>query len=412
MKPQEFAWKVMQHGARGAYWVGGCVRDEFLGIVPQDHDILVEGISQEGFKEIFPDALMTGKKFPVYHLEIDGERMEIAFARREQKTAAGHGGYDIDFSPQVTLEEDLFRRDLTINAMAKDILTGKVIDPFLGLQDIQNKKIRAVSEHFKEDAVRALRAARLAAIFAFDITEDTIWMMHACREELRIEPIERILHELEKALSAPRPSIYFRHLAKAGILDTVHPEIFRLIGQSQPEQYHPEGDAFEHSMMVLDAVAGKTKDIKTRFAALFHDIGKGITPKECLPKHHGHDAAGVSIIQALPTQYKKEWKKAASFVAKHHMRVHTIKHKGKIVRLYEEMRRSSGLPMQEFCHIIEADQGMKPGMPWFLDADIMDAVLSAKIETNPGMPVEQIKQRMMHKRICVLLCSKKGKDKP
>ena len=402
LNPEEFAGILIHHGAKGVYWVGGCVRDEFLGIQPKDHDILIEGMTEDIFRELFPDAKKTGKKFPVFRLALANEFMEIAFARKEKKISAGHTGYEIDFSPEVTLKDDLFRRDLTINAIAKDILSGKITDPFHGLRDIRDKKIRAVSQYFKEDALRALRAARLAAVFGFCITEDTLQLMRECRNELKLEPMERVVQELEKALSAQKPSIYFRYLAETGILDIVHPELFHLIGQSQPEQYHPEGDAFEHSLMVLDLTASKTDDIKTRFSALFHDIGKGITPKQYLPKHHGHDKAGADIIRKLPPPYKNEWKKAAAFTAKHHMRVCTLKHKSKIVQFYEEMKRNSGLSMEEFRYIIEADHGTKQGFPWFLDPAVMDTVLSAKTTIHSDMSVEQIKNHVMHKQIEVL----------
>ena len=403
MDAKDFARILMDHGARGVYWVGGCVRDEILGIAPKDHDILVEGISGNLFQELFPKAFMTGKKFPVYRLPVEGEVMEIAFARRERKTGAGHCGYDIDFSSEVTIEEDLFRRDLTMNAMAKDILTGQLVDPFHGMQDLKEGKIRAVSECFKEDALRALRAARQAAVFGFRIEEDTVRLMGECREELKLEPLERIVRELEMALSARKPSMYFRWLVRAGLLETAYPEVFRLVGQTQPEEYHPEGDAFEHSMMVLDYVAGKTEDIKTRFAALFHDIGKGTTPKNELPKHHGHDLRGAEIIRRLPHQYKKEWKKAAAFAARHHMRAHTMKHKGKIVSLYEDMRRSACISMEEFRWIVEADRGVRGGeIPWFLKPEIMAAVLSSKNQAMDGMSPEQMKNRVMQSRVHIL----------
>ncbi len=403
MEAKEFARILMSHGARGVYWVGGCVRDEILGLSPKDHDILVEGISGEAFRRLFPQAVLTGKKFPVYCLPVDGETMEIAFARRERKTGAGHCGYEVDASVDVTLEEDLFRRDLTMNAMARDILTGRLADPFHGMRDLGEGRIRAVSECFKEDALRALRAARQAAAYGFDIEEATVRMMRECREELALEPLERVVREMERALSAKKPSLYFRWLAKAGLLETVHPEIFRLMGQIQPKEYHPEGDAFEHSMMVLDRVAERTEDVKTRFAALFHDIGKGTTPKEELPRHHGHDLRGAEIVRGLPRQYKKEWKKAAAFAARHHMRVHAMRRKGKIVSLYEELRRNARLSMEEFRRIVEADRGLRGGnAPWFLDGKIMEAVLSSGNYALEGMSPEQKKKRVRQERIRIL----------
>lgn len=202
-----------------------------------------------------------------------------------------------------------------------------------------------------------------------------------------------------KALAAKRPSMYFRYLLQADLLDIVHPEIHRLAGQTQPEEYHPEGDAFEHTMMVLDRVSGETDDIKIRFAALFHDIGEGLTPKEELPKHHGHDKRGVEIIRGLHPVYKTTWKNAAAFVAEHHMRIATLKKKGKIIQLYEDMKRNSGISMDGFLCIVRADQGGKPDIPWFLDSEIMAAALGAKVQIDASMSIEQITQKIVHERI-------------
>lgn len=389
-----FAQKINDMGGK-AYIVGGYVRDSILGKSSHDIDIMVTGIEKSEFEPSFQSAYETGKQFPVYRMDIGGEEMEIAFARMEKKTGSGHNGFDVDASKSITVEEDLFRRDLTINAMAKDILTGKIIDPYGGVKDAKNGVIRAVSDHFGEDPLRALRASRQSASFGFKIDEGTFKKMNECKEELKDVPYERVFEEFKKAMATDQPSKFFRNLKEADILDVTFPEVNRLIGQTQPAKWHPEGDAFEHTMQVLDNVSSNTKSLEARVSALYHDIGKGLTPKELLPKHIGHDKRGVEIIEELPDAFTKHLKKTASFIAKHHMKVIHMKKGKKIISLYEEMKRKN-ISMDVFCEVVNADEGT---VPWFLDKDIMNSTLDTKASLSPDMSIEQIKASVLEARI-------------
>ena len=223
----DFAQKIVSLGGR-AYLVGGCVRDEIMGGTPHDHDYVVVGVSEKSLLSVFPEAQKVGNGFPVFLIEIEGERCEVALARKERKTDVGHSGFEVMFSSDTTLEEDLARRDLTINAMAKDVLTDEIIDPYGGQKDIDNKLIRATTKHFGEDPVRALRAARFAAKFGFDIEPRTVGAMHSCREELKGEPKERIIEEMRKAFKTMHPARFFRELKRADVLDIVFSQLARL----------------------------------------------------------------------------------------------------------------------------------------------------------------------------------------
>src|SRR5690606_2828928 len=282
------------------YLVGGAVRDQLMGKTPKDKDYCVTGISAEEFSRLFPEAILTGKDFPVFR--IDGE--EYALARTERKTGRGYKGFQVDSSPEVTIEEDLKRRDLTINSVAIEVATGEVVDPFGGVEDIRRGIIRATSEAFREDPLRVYRAARFAARFGFRVEPGTLAMMRDMKEELPALTPERVGLEVIKALETENPSIFFRVLAEAEVLDVHFPELSALIGVPQPPEHHPEGDAFEHSMQVLEAMARMTKDPVLRWVAVVHDVGKGVTPKELLPKHHGHEKAGVPLVGELGRRIK------------------------------------------------------------------------------------------------------------
>ena len=252
MTEVDFAKKIHELGGK-AYLVGGAVRDKFRGVHAHDRDYCVTGVDEKIFAEAFPHAVKFGKSFPVYSVEIDGKFCEVAFARTERKIGTGYRGFEILFTPNVTIEQDLFRRDTTINAMAIEILSGELVDPFGGREDVINKKIRTVSEHFIDDPVRALRAARQAAQFNFEICAETVEAMKICGEELSHEPTERIFDELETALKTDKPSIFFRSLERANLLEITFPEIAQLRGKIQPAYYHPEGDSYEHTLQIVDA---------------------------------------------------------------------------------------------------------------------------------------------------------------
>ena len=374
MTELDFAKKIHEAGGT-AYLVGGAVRDKFRGVEAHDRDYCVTGVDEKIFVAAFPNVSKFGKSFPVYAVEIDGKFCEVAFARTEKKVGTGYRGFEISFSPGVTIEQDLFRRDTTINAMAIELLSGALVDPFGGREDVLNKKIRAVSKHFTDDPVRALRAARQAAQFNFEICAETIAAMKLCGAELAHEPTERIFDELETALKTDRPSIFFRSLERAELLEIIFPEIFRLRGKIQPTHFHPEGDAYEHTLKIVDEVAAVNPKPMVRFAAMMHDIGKGTTPPEKLPHHYKHELRGLKVLEQMNRRMTlpNEWKKSAAFVIREHMRAPQMKKPGKIVDL---LLRLNGLKLgvKDFCDIIRADNH---GLPSYLEhaREIIDELL-------------------------------------
>ena len=249
-----------------------------------------------GFKKI-------GRDFPVFLHPKTQE--EYALARIEKKMARGHDGFSFDFSSSVTLEQDLFRRDITINAMAME--DSQIIDPFNGQDDLKNKIIRHVSDHFKEDPLRVLRVARFAArFFDFQVHEDTIKIMREISNSGELQSLsgERVFMEMEKAMLTPDPSIFFEVLSKCGALEILFPELNALKGIPQTAKYHPEGDAWTHTLLVLKHACKLSISPEVRFAALLHDLGKAITPKEILPGHHGHEESGLSLIENFGKRFK------------------------------------------------------------------------------------------------------------
>ena len=360
MREEEFV-KAVEGAGGTVYLVGGWVRDHLRGATPRDKDFVITGLEREAFAELFPAASLIGHAFPVYLVEIDGVRSEVSFARRERKSGHGYRGFAVDFGAEVTIEDDLFRRDTRINSMAYRLPAMELIDPYGGRRDLAHCVIRATSHHFSEDPVRALRAARQAAELGFVIEDGTRTLMADCAAELEEEPTERIVHELSRALAAPQPSLFFEALAHASLLESVFPEIFALKGKTQPPQYHPEGDAYCHTMQIVDVVARKTQTIEARFAALVHDIGKGQTPEEMLPHHYGHEQRGRLVLDAWNKRMTlpKAWLMAAHFVIKEHMRAPLLKKTGKIADLLLAVEKS-GLSFADFRRIICADHGTLP----------------------------------------------------
>ena len=297
--------KIKQAGGR-LYLVGGAIRDELLGKNIHDKDYCVTGITTQKFQKLFPNAFIRGKSFAVF--DIDG--YEFAMARTEIKQGKGHKEFEITTNDKITIEQDLARRDITINAIAKDVLTEEIIDPFNGIQDIKNKVIRATTEHFKEDPLRVYRVARFAAQLNFKVEKSTIKLMNDLKYELITLSEERVFTEFCKALQADKPSIFFEVLKQADLLEIHFKEIKNLIGAEQPLKYHPEGDAYNHTMLVLDKSAKLTQNFETnrkveiRFSALVHDLGKGATPKEQYPHHYGHEDAGVRLVEEFGKRIK------------------------------------------------------------------------------------------------------------
>lgn len=309
------------------YQVGGSVRDEIIGIPVSDKDFVVVGATETEFLEKFPKAEKVGKSFPVFL--VNG--CEYAFARRERKNGHGYRGFDVEFSPDITLEEDLRRRDITINAIAKDPdFPDRYIDPYGGIEDIKNKRIVHVSEAFSEDPLRVYRVARFAAKFPdFSVDESTIKLMNSIGDELETLSTERVWKELEKALVYPRPSRFFEILKKAELLKYHFPEVLALVGvPAGPIQYHPEGDAFIHTIETMDRLKlSGNNDPVAMFASLCHDWGKAASSPDNYPHHYGHDKAGVPIIEKFCRRMKnvpERYRFAAIAVAKYHMIVREI----------------------------------------------------------------------------------------
>lgn len=283
------------------YLVGGSVRDKLLGLPIKDRDWVVVGSNVDemislGFQPV-------GKDFPVFLHPKTHE--EYALARTERKTGKGYKGFTVFADPEVTLEQDLLRRDLTINAIA-ETADGELIDPFDGQKDLKNKLLRHVSPAFVEDPVRVLRIARFAARFNFSIADETKALIRqmVANDELRHLVPERVWQELSKALMANTPSRFFTSLRDSQALQAIFPEIDRLFGVPQTAKWHPEIDTGIHVMMVIDRAAQLSDDPAVRYAALCHDLGKGTTPEEVLPSHHGHELRSVHLTQALSERFR------------------------------------------------------------------------------------------------------------
>lgn len=381
MKESELVRQIHMAGGRIAV-VGGWVRDSLRGVEPKDKDYVISGVGEDEFISLFPEAQKVGRSFPVFLLRVNGEASEIAFARTERKTGKGYRGFCVQSSIDVTIEDDLSRRDTTINAMALELFedgaTPQLINLFSGEADVERGIIRAVSSCFTEDPVRALRAARQAAEFGYDIEPNTIRYMHLCREELEGEPQERIFAELSRALAAPRPSVFFRSLLSADLLDLIFPEIFALIGKTQPKAFHPEGDAFEHTMATVDAVASRTENLVVRFAALVHDIGKGVTPEDLLPHHYGHEVKGLAVLEKWDSRmgFPKLWRRVADFVIAEHMRAPRLKKAGKIVDFLISLSKLP-VPARDVLQIFLVDHG---DLPYYLEQ--YEALIGKMLSVN------------------------------
>ena len=306
------------------YLVGGAVRDALLGLPVKERDWVVVGGGRDELLRL--QYREVGRDFPVFlH---PGSQEEYALARRERKTAPGYRGFAVEFGPEVTLEEDLARRDLTINAIAQ-AEDGSFIDPHGGRRDLQAKVLRHVSPAFIEDPVRILRVARFAARFSalgFKVAAETMALMREMVERGEADALvaERVWQETEKALRQPGAGVFFRILRECGALKVVYPEINALFGVPQPEKWHPEIDTGVHTLMVLDQAVLLSNDPKVRFAALVHDLGKATTPHREWPGHKGHEERSVALIEALCDRLKLpgEYRELSIIVARYHGNVH------------------------------------------------------------------------------------------
>lgn len=321
------------------YKVGGAVRDRLLGREVQDVDYVVTGATPEQMLKL--NFTQVGADFPVF---LDSYGNEIALARTERKSGAGYLGFETDFSPQVTLEDDLFRRDLTINAMA-ETGQGDIVDPFNGRQDLDYKVLRHVSDAFAEDPVRVLRVARFRARMGpeWTVAPETVDLMASMTKKGVLDELvpERVWKEMSRALMEDHPRLFFDTLLETDALHVVFPEVYRLKTALESRKWHPEGDAYEHTMLVLTQAALQGFDLESRYAALVHDFGKGVTPRDRLPKHYGHDVNGVPVVEefsnrlTVPSKMRDRAMKATRF----HMHMHKldIMNSKTIVKMFDNM---------------------------------------------------------------------------
>lgn len=307
------------------YQVGGAVRDTLLGLPVKDRDYVVVGASPE--QMLAAGYRAVGKDFPVFlhpHTQ-----QEYALARTERKTAKGYKGFSVHAAPEVTLEEDLARRDFTMNAIAQAD-DGQLIDPFGGQADIDNRLLRHVTAAFSEDPVRILRAARFLARFTdFRVAPETMALMREMVAAGEVDALvpERVWQEIAKGLMESKPSRMFEMLRDCGALRIILPELDRLWGVPQTATYHPEVDTGIHVMMVIDYAASQQFSLPVRFAALTHDLGKGTTPAEVLPRHIGHELRSVDLIREVVARLKvpNDCKDLALVVAKYHGKLHAAR---------------------------------------------------------------------------------------
>ena len=304
------------------FLVGGAVRDALLGLPVHDRDWVVVGATVEemlaqGFRQV-------GKDFPVFLHPQSGE--EYALARQERKTGRGHQAFAFDFAPEVSLEADLLRRDLTINAMAQD--SDGLIDPFGGQQDLAAGILRHVSPAFAEDPVRILRTARFAARYGFEIAEETMKLMRQMVENGEADALvaERVWQELAKGLMEKNPRRMIEVLRECGALKVLLPEVDALFGVPQRADYHPEIDSGIHTLMVLQRAADMGLTLPERYAALLHDLGKAKTPPDILPKHHGHDLNGVEPVREVNQRLRapRHCAELAELVCRWHIMFHQV----------------------------------------------------------------------------------------
>ena len=309
------------------YLVGGAVRDELLKLPVKERDWVVVGATPE--QMLAQGYQAVGRDFPVFLHPQTHE--EYALARTERKTGAGYHGFATWFATDVTLEQDLQRRDLTINAIAKEVESSLIIDPYGGQADLTNRILRHVSPAFIEDPLRVLRVARFAARFAslgFMVADETMQLMReiASNGELETLTPERVWRETQLALTTDSPHIYIKTLRECGALKHILPEVDALFGVPQPEKWHPEIDTGVHTLMVMQQAARLAADPVTRFAAMMHDLGKGTTPADILPRHIGHEARGADLVNALCTRWKvpNEYSDLALLVATQHGKLHAV----------------------------------------------------------------------------------------
>jgi len=405
------------------YLVGGAVRDRLLGRPVRERDWVVVGADPSEL--IARGFTPVGREFPVFlHPET---REEYALARLERKIAPGYRGFTTQFSPDVTLEEDLRRRDLTINAIAESE-SGEIVDPYGGQRDLEARVLRHVSEAFVEDPVRILRVARFAARFAplgFQVADETMSLMRRMVESGEVDALvpERVWQETERALGEPRPDTFFETLRECGALRVIFPELAALYGVPQPARWHPEIDTGVHVMLALRFAAQAGASTAVRFAVLAHDLGKALTPPERWPSHRGHEEAGVPLIEALCSRLKvpTAHRELAVLTARHHTLVHRAAElrPATVLKLLESVdafRRPDRF--EELLAACEADARGRRGLEDrpYPQADLLRraraaaAAVTLDEEERRGLAGAAIGERIRRKRLAAIAGMAKRSD--
>jgi len=375
------------------YAVGGAVRDRLLGRPVADEDFVVVGGSPAQMEQLGYRAV--GKDFPVFlHPQTN---QQYALARTERKTARGYKGFEVHASPEITLEQDLARRDLTINAIARDD-KGNIIDPYQGAADLKAGILRHVSEAFVEDPVRVLRVARFAARFGFSIAPETLELMREMVRSGEVDHLvpERVWQELSRGLMEETPSRMLLALRECGALQRILPEIDALFGVPQPAQHHPEIDTGVHILMVIDYAAAQHYILSVRFAALTHDLGKALTPAQNWPSHHGHEYASVQLVERLCDRLRVpgECRDLAVLVARHHGDVHRAQElrPATILKLLSsaDVYRKPGR-FEELLAACSSDYHGRTGFEErpYPQADILRAAAAAALTVDAGVIARQ-----------------------
>jgi len=394
------------------YLVGGAVRDKLLGLPVKDRDWVVIGATpkkmiKEGFKPI-------GENFPVFLHPKTKE--EYALARTERKSGKGYKGFVFYSSPKVTLEDDLKRRDLTINAIAEDE-NGKLIDPYGGEADLKNGILRHVSPAFVEDPLRVLRIARFAACFGFKIADDTIKLLHIISKSNELDTLtpERVWSEMEKALTGKYPTRFILALRSCNALKILFPEIDALFGIPQDKKYHPENDVGRHTLMALNQSVRLSSDPIVRFSVLVHDLGKATTPKEQLPNHDGHETRGINIIDSFCERYKipNKYHDLAACVSEFHIDCHQIQEM-KPKEILERLEKLDAFRRPErfkqFLTACESDSRGRAGFEekefpqakYFLNALEISKDVNVDLLANKGLKGKELGEALRKERIKIL----------
>ena len=409
------------------FLVGGAVRDQLLGLPIKDRDWVVIGSTPERMQEL--GYRPVGKDFPVFLHPHSHE--EYALARTERKISSGHGGFEFNTSPDITLEEDLIRRDLTINAIAQTD-GGDIIDPYGGVDDLNHRTLRHVSDAFAEDPLRVLRVARFCAQLTpqgFTIAPETIEIMQhiGLSGELDSLTPERVFAELDRALGSAAPRQFFDALRESKTLVYLLAEVEQLFGVPQPPEHHPEIDSGLHTMLVLEQICQLSTDTDTRFAAVCHDLGKATTPVDILPSHHGHEERGATITEALCSRLRtpKRYRDLAVLCARYHTHCHRVfeLRSGTLLKLLlnlDALRRADRF--EQFLLVCEADCHGRLGREYepYPQADYLRAALHNLQQIDYGQiaqqrsPSENVAELIKREQLRVLSAFKKryqGEDR-